>query len=77
MEEFWPEIYEFQRLPFGNAASPFCAQYVLQSHGQTLSEEKSKVAETVDNSMYVVIGRGFQITKVAFKRNVGHRGRSN
>ena len=48
-----PEIYEFQRLPFGNAASPFCAQYVLQSHGQTLSEEKSKVAETIDNSMYV------------------------
>jgi glycerol-3-phosphate cytidylyltransferase-like family protein len=48
-----PEIYEFQRLPFGNAASPFCAQYVLQTHGQTLSEEKSKVAETIDNSMYV------------------------
>ena len=48
-----PEIYEFLRLPFGNASSPFCAQYVLQTHAKALSEEKPNASETIDNSMYV------------------------
>ena len=48
-----PEIYEFLRLPFGNASSPFCAQYVLQTHAKTRSEEKPNASETIDNSMYV------------------------
>ena len=48
-----PDIYEFLRLPFGNTASPFCAQHVLQTHAQARVEEYPKAAETVDNSMYV------------------------
>ena len=27
-----PDVYEFQRLLFGNSASPFCAQYVINAH---------------------------------------------
>ena len=49
-----PDIYEFLRLPFGNASSPFCAQYVLQTHAKARSEEKPNGSETIDNSMYVV-----------------------
>ena len=30
-----PDVYEFQRLLFGNTASPFCSQYVLQTHAKT------------------------------------------
>lgn len=30
-----PDMYEFQRLLFGNTASPFCSQYVLQTHAKT------------------------------------------
>ena len=48
-----PDVYEFLRLPFGNASSPFCAQYVLQAHAKALSEEKPNASETIDNSMYV------------------------
>ena len=29
-----PDVYEFRRLLFGNAASPFCSQYVLHYHAQ-------------------------------------------
>ena len=47
-----PGIYESLHLPFGNAASPFCAQYVLQMHAKAFSE-KSNTFETIDNSMYV------------------------
>jgi hypothetical protein len=46
-------VYEFQRLPFGNTASPFCAQYVLQSHAQSQAEKYPEAADTVENSMYV------------------------
>lgn len=48
-----PDVDEFLRLPFGNAASPFCAQHVLHTHAQANREEKPKAADTVDNSMYV------------------------
>ena len=47
-----PKVYEFLRLPFGNASSPFCALYVLQTHAKAVSEEKPKASETIDNSMY-------------------------
>ena len=29
-----PDVYEFQCLLFGNTASPFCSQYVLQTHAK-------------------------------------------
>ena len=48
-----PKVYEFQRLLFGNAASPFCAQYTLHTHAQTHAQEYPAAAESVDNSMYV------------------------
>ncbi len=48
-----PEVYEFLRLPFGNTSSPFCAQYVLQTHAKAVSEEKPNASETIDDSMYV------------------------
>ena len=30
-----PDVYEFQRLWFGNTASPFFSKYVLQTHAKT------------------------------------------
>ncbi|XP_028410511.1 uncharacterized protein LOC114533212 [Dendronephthya gigantea] len=48
-----PTIYEFQRLLFGNTASPFCAQYVLHYHAETHSTKFPVAADSVDNSMYV------------------------
>ncbi|KAL9966671.1 hypothetical protein ACROYT_G024783 [Oculina patagonica] len=48
-----PETYEFQRLLFGNTASPFCSQYVLQTHAKTHALDFPEAANTVDNSMYV------------------------
>ena len=48
-----PETYEFQRLLFGNTASPFCSQYVLQTHAKTHALDFPEAANTVDDSMYV------------------------
>ena len=48
-----PDVYEFLRLPFGNSSSPFCAQYVLQSHSKSNAAEYPQAAETIENSMYV------------------------
>ncbi len=48
-----PDVYEFLRLPFGNSSSPFCAQYVLQSHSQSIAAEYPEAAETIESSMYV------------------------
>lgn len=48
-----PDVYKFLRLPFGNTASPFCAQHVLHTHAQAHSTKYPEAAETVDNSMYV------------------------
>lgn len=48
-----PEMYEFMRLPFGNTASPFCAQRVLYSHAETNKELYPEATDTVDNAMYV------------------------
>ena len=30
-----PDMYEFQRLLFGNTASPFCSQCFFQNHAKT------------------------------------------
>lgn len=46
-------MYEFQRLLFGNTASPFCSQYFLQTHAKTHALEFPEAASTVEDSMYV------------------------
>ena len=48
-----PDIYEFQRIPFGNTASPFCAQHALHSHAEKNKHRYRKAADTIDNAMYV------------------------
>ncbi len=48
-----PDTYEFQRLLFGNTASPFCSQYFLQTHAKTHALDFPEAANTVDDSMYV------------------------
>ena len=48
-----PDVYEFQRLLLGNTASPFCSQYVLQTHAKTHVLEFPEAASTVEDSMYV------------------------
>ena len=48
-----PTIYEFQRLVFGNTASPFCSQFVIQSHAKKHATEFPEAADSVSNSMYV------------------------
>ena len=48
-----PDIYEFTRLLFGNTASPFCSQYVLQTHAKTHALDFPEAAVTVNDSMYV------------------------
>ena len=47
-----PDMYEFQRLLFGNTASPLCSQYFLQNHAKTDALEFPEAARTVDESMY-------------------------
>jgi hypothetical protein len=39
-------VYEFQRLVFGNTASPFCSQYVVQTH---VKEHATKFPEAADS----------------------------
>ena len=48
-----PDVFEFQRLLFGNTASPFCSQYVLQTHAKTHALDFPEAASTVEDSMYV------------------------
>ena len=48
-----PEVYEFQRLLFGNTASPFLSQFVLRTHAQTHALEFPDAAASVENFMYV------------------------
>ena len=48
-----PDVYEFQRLLFGNTASPFCSQCVLQTHAKTHALDFPQAASTVEDSMYV------------------------
>ena len=46
-------MYEFQRLLFGNTASPFCSQYVLHTDAKTHALEFPEAASTVEESIYV------------------------
>lgn len=48
-----PDIYKFTRLLFENTASPFCSQYVLQTHAKTHALDFSEAADTVNDSIYV------------------------
>ena len=48
-----PDVYEFQRLLFGNTALPFCSQYVLQTHAKTHALEFPEAASTLEELMYV------------------------
>ena len=48
-----PGVFEFSCLLFGNTASPFCAQFILQTHAQEHSVKYPSAAKTVDNLMYV------------------------
>ena len=51
-------MYEFQRLLFGNTASPFCSQYVLQTHAKSHALDFPQAASTVEDSM-----SGFKLRK--------------
>ena len=51
--DFDTSLYEFQRLLFGNTASPFCSQYFLQTHAKTHALDFPQAASTVEDSMYV------------------------
>ncbi len=48
-----PTVYGFQRLVFGNTASPFCSQYVIQKHAKEHSKDFPEAADSVSDSMYV------------------------
>ena len=45
-----PDVYEFQRLMFGNTASPFCAQFIVQKH------VKDKVEHYPIPKLHIVFG---------------------
>ena len=47
-----PTVYEFQRLVFGKTASPFCSQYVIQTHAKEHSTDLPEAADSVSDSMY-------------------------
>lgn len=47
------ETYEYVRLPFGDRASPFLAQYVVKKHAEEHQEKYPLAAEVVSNNMYV------------------------
>ena len=49
--DFDTSLYEFQRLLFGNTASPFCSQYVLQTHAKTHALDFPQAASTTEDSM--------------------------
>ena len=48
-----PDIYEFQRLPFGVNVAPFVAQYVAQENAKLHGQEFPRAAETVLKSTYM------------------------
>lgn len=46
-----PDVYEFSRVLFGKTASPFCTQFILQTHEQEYSAPYPSAAVMIDNSM--------------------------
>ena len=47
------EVYEAVRLPFGDRASPFLAQYVIKTHAEKLSAEYPLAAESCLKNIYI------------------------
>ncbi|XP_065194926.1 uncharacterized protein LOC135826224 [Sycon ciliatum] len=48
-----PAVYEFQRVVFGLASSPFLAQFVSQEHARVLTSTDERAAEAVNKSTYM------------------------
>lgn len=44
-----PDLYESQRLLFGNTAPPFCSQHVFHTHAKIHAADYPEAAETVDD----------------------------
>jgi len=48
-----PDVFEFERVVFGVASSPFLAQFVAQYHAQQHQQEHPLAAETILQSTYM------------------------
>ena len=48
-----PDVYEFERVVFGDASAPFRAQYVSQENARIHQEEFPLAADTVSKSTYM------------------------
>ena len=48
-----PDVYEFERIVFGDASAPFRAQFVAQHNAEVHKEELPLAADTVKNSTYM------------------------
>jgi hypothetical protein len=48
-----PDVYEFERIVFGDASAPFRAQFVSQENAEIHKEEFPLAAETVKKSTYM------------------------
>ena len=48
-----PDVYEFERIVFGDASAPFTAQFVSQQNAEIHKEEFPLAAETVKKSTYM------------------------
>ncbi len=48
-----PDLYEFERIVFGDASAPFRAQFVSQENAEIHKEEFPLAAETVKKSTYM------------------------
>ena len=46
-------VYEFERVVFGDASAPFCAQYVLQENARIHQDEFPLAADIVSKSTYM------------------------
>ena len=47
------EVYEYQRLVFGNTSSPYLAQDIVRAHATSFKDQFPLAAESVLNSMFV------------------------
>ena len=48
-----PDVYEFERVVFGDTSSPFRAQFVAQENARRHKESYPLAAETVEQSTYM------------------------